>query len=113
MYVPPSKKRIELNEKIESLMKDYVSDTNLKWNSDVFTSASIAKVMLKKIGGPKTQFRIIHKIVRDVLKDWETKSYCDHIETTHYAHCKKTKMIFQFNKYGFSHLVPEVFPLPL
>jgi len=111
--VPPTKKRRELNEKLESLMKDYVSDTNLKWNSDVFTSASVAKVMLKKIRGPKTQFRIVHKIVRDVLKDWEAKAYCDHIETTHYAHCKKTKMIFQFNKYGFSHLVPDVFPLPL
>ncbi len=112
MDVPPTKKT-ELVNNIESLMKDYISDTNLKWNSDVFTSSSTTKVMMKKLGAPKTQFRIIHKIVRDILKDWEQKAYCDHIETTHYAHCKKTKMIFQFNKYGFSHLVPEVFPLPL
>ncbi|NVM54112.1 MAG: hypothetical protein HWN66_10465 [Candidatus Helarchaeota archaeon] len=109
----PSPKDDTQIQKIEALMKDHVSDTNFKWNSNVFTSSSIAKIILKAFRAPKTQFRIFHKTVRDILKKWEKLSYCEHIETTHYAHCKKTKMIIQFNNYGFSNLVPEVFPLPI
>lgn len=106
-------KSADLVSRIELYLKEYISDTNFKFSSEVFTSSSLTKIMMKKIHAPKTQFRIIHKIVRDILKSWAQKDYCDHIETTHYAHCKKTKMIFQFNKYGFSHLAPEIFPLPI
>lgn len=112
MILPLSKKE-SLLQKVEPIMKQYISDTNFKWNSNVFTSSSIAKVAMKTLKMPKTQFRIVHKAVRDILKDWEEKSYCEHVETTHYAHCKKTKMIIQFNTYGFASLVPEVFPLPI
>ncbi|MHA1267265.1 MAG: hypothetical protein ACTSRS_18655 [Candidatus Helarchaeota archaeon] len=109
----PIAKNEELKKKIESLLKDYISDVNFRYNSDIFTSSSLAKVILKKLRVPKTKFRIIHTHVRHILKKWEAKAYCNHIETTHYAHCKKTKMIFQFNRYGFSNLAPEVFPLPI
>ena len=94
-------------------MKHHISDTNFKWNSNVFTSSSITKVILRALKAPKTKFRIIHKVVRDILKEWKQKFYCEHIGTTHYAHCKKTKMIIRFNNHGFLNLVPEVFPLPV
>ncbi|MFX1297782.1 MAG: hypothetical protein ACFFD2_23415 [Promethearchaeota archaeon] len=109
----PAPKNKELIEKVESLMKDYISDTNFKWSSDVFTSSSLAKMILKTLGEPKTRFRIIHKIVRDIFKEWEEKSYCKHIETTHYAHCKKTKMVIQFSETGFRNIITVVFPLPI
>ncbi|MHA1276699.1 MAG: hypothetical protein ACTSQI_08850 [Candidatus Helarchaeota archaeon] len=105
--------REELIKKTEAIMKDCISEINFKWSSNVFTSSTITKIILKKLELPKTQFRIIHRIVRDIFKKWEEKSYCEHIETTHYAHCKKTKMIIQFNRYGFRNIVEVVFPLPI
>lgn len=110
--MPPVKRDQKLR-KVEAIMKDYITDTNFKWNSNVFTSSSITKVIMKTLREPPTKFRVIHKMVRDILKMWEEKSYCEHIETTHYAHCKKTKMIVQFSREGFINLVPEVFPLPI
>ncbi|MHA1649860.1 MAG: hypothetical protein ACTSYB_06685 [Candidatus Helarchaeota archaeon] len=109
----PNAKNDEFVRKIERIMKDHIAETNFKWNSDVFTSSSIAKIILKKLNEPKTRFRLIHKMVRDILKKWEEQSYCEHIETTHYSHCKKTKMIVQFNRHGLFNMVPEVLPLPV
>ncbi|MFX1297784.1 MAG: hypothetical protein ACFFD2_23425 [Promethearchaeota archaeon] len=80
----------ELIQKVESLMKDYISDTNFKWNNTVFTSSSLAKMILQTLYEPKTRFWIIQKIVRDILKEWDAKSYCKHIETTHYVYYKKS-----------------------
>ncbi len=94
-------------------MKDYISSTNFMFNSTVFPSSSITKVVLQELKEPKTRFRIIHRIVRTILKKWETLSYCNHIETTHYAHCKKTKMIVQFNNYGFSNFILKILPIPV
>ena len=113
MRILPTSKNEELIQKVETLMKEQISDTNFKYKSDVFTSSSLAKLILKALNFPKTKFRIIHKIVRDIFKEWEEKSYCTHIETTHYAHCKKTKMIIQFSEHGFREIITVVFPLPI
>ena len=113
ILLPAPKKNEELIRKVESLMKDQISDTNLKYQSDVFTSSSLTKIILKDLNFPNTKFRIIHRIVRDIFKEWEEKSYCTHIETTHYAHCKKTKMIIQFSEHGFRNIITMVFPLPI
>jgi hypothetical protein len=108
-------KNEKISEKIELTMKDYISTTNFQWNSDVFTSSSITKIVMKALKVQQTRFRLIHKIVRDILKKWAQKSYCIHIETTHYGHSQKTKMIVQFNNYGLTNLIliPEVLPLPI
>jgi len=110
-----SAKNEKMLNKIENIMRNYISTTNFHWNSDVFTSSSITKIVIKALKLQQTKFRIIHKVVRDTLKKWAKKSYCIHIETTHYGHSQKTKMIVQFSNYGLENLIliPEVLPLPV
>ena len=111
--MPPKKVSTHQQQIVEQIMKNYVSETYFKWNSAIFTSSSLAKIIMKELDEPKTRFRIIHRIVQTVLKKWEKESLCDHVETKYYANCRKTKMIIQFNDYGFSQFILKVLPLPV
>ena len=69
---------------------------NSKWQSNVFTSASIAKIIIKELNLPITRFRLIHKEVRKILMAWANQRLCVHMGTTHYTHSSKTKVIMEF-----------------
>ena len=86
----------EFDPKIEKILKDHINSVNSKWQSNVFPSSSLAKIVLKELNIPKTRFRIIHKEVRNILMNWAEKKLCVHIGTTHYTHSSKTKMIYEF-----------------
>jgi signal transduction histidine kinase len=109
----PAKRQNGQQQKIESIMKNYVSETYFKWNSAIFTSSSLAKRIMKELEEPKTRYRIIHRMVQNVLRKWEKDSYCEHVETKYYSNSRKTKMIIQFNDYGFSQFILKVLPLPV
>ncbi|MHA1697182.1 MAG: hypothetical protein ACTSXT_10085 [Candidatus Helarchaeota archaeon] len=82
---------------IEHVIEKYVLSINDKYNSHVFPSSLLTKVVMKELKiENKNKFRIYHSKVKKILNKWVNKEYCEHIDTTHYAHCKKTKMIYQF-----------------
>ncbi|MHA1271150.1 MAG: hypothetical protein ACTSPY_15255 [Candidatus Helarchaeota archaeon] len=97
---------------IEHIIESYVLSVNTKYNSHVFPSSQLTKVVIKELRiENKNKFRIYHTKVKEILKKWEQKDYCEHVDTTHYAHCKKTKMIFQFTdntfyKFNMYKLIP-------
>ncbi|MHC1591864.1 MAG: hypothetical protein ACXQS8_07250 [Candidatus Helarchaeales archaeon] len=85
-------------------MGEYIVSVNSKWQSNDFPSSSVAKTLLKVFKEKQTRFPIIHKMVKTILKNWEAQGICDHISTTKYAHCRKTKEIYRFDDEGFKKL---------
>lgn len=93
---PIDKKDKELMA-IEDIIEKHVLNINKKYHSDVFPSSGLTKVVMKELNiKNKNMFRIYHKKVKIVLKKWENRNYCEFIDNTHYAHCKKSKRIYQF-----------------
>ena len=86
----------DLDPQIEKLIKKHVNQVNSKWQSNVFTSASITKIIMKEMNVAPTRFRLIHKEVRKILMAWAERGLCVHMDTTHYTHSSKTKMIMEF-----------------
>ncbi len=86
----------DLDPQIEKLIKKHINQVNSKWQSNVFTSASLAKIIMKELNLSPTRFRLVHKEVRNILMDWAKKKLCVHMGTTHYTHSSKTKMIMEF-----------------
>ena len=97
---------------IENILETYVLSVHNKFNSDVFPSSQLTKVVMKELKiTNKNKFRIYHAKIKEVLKTWEAKNYCELITTTHYAHCKKTKNIYQFSentfyRFNFNKMIP-------
>jgi len=89
-------KTSKVNPQIEKLIKKHINQVNSKWQSNVFTSASITKIIMKELNVPTTRFRLIHKDVRNILMEWANQRLCIHMGTTHYTHSSKTKMIMEF-----------------
>ncbi|MBD3229427.1 MAG: hypothetical protein GF329_14680 [Candidatus Lokiarchaeota archaeon] len=82
---------------IEDIIEKHVLEVNKKYHSDVFPSSVLTKVVMKELDiKNKHMFRIYHKKVKTILKKWEKKNYCEFVDNTHYAHCKKSKEIYQF-----------------
>ncbi|MHA1231041.1 MAG: hypothetical protein ACTSRP_08885 [Candidatus Helarchaeota archaeon] len=110
----PEEKELKEILAIENIIEKYVLSVNKKYNSHVFPSSQLTKVVMKELGiENKNKFRIYHTKVKNILKRWELKNYCEHIDTTHYAHCKKTKMIYQFSDDTFYKFnIYKIIPIP-
>ena len=93
----------ENKEIISILMAKYIVANNSKWNSNDFPSSQIAKVVLKTFKN-KMSFPITHRIVKEILKDWQKDNICKYITTTKYGHCRKTKDIYRFDQQGLNKL---------
>jgi len=89
---------------IEWLMGEYIIGVNSKWHSDNFPSTQLAKVVLNITGRSKKDFSSTHRIIREILKEWEKKGFCEYVMTTKYAHCRKTKMIYHFPANGLKKI---------
>jgi hypothetical protein len=89
---------------IEWIIGKYIIGVNSKWNSDNFPSTQLAKVVLNITGQSKRDFASIHRLVREILTEWEEKSFCQYVTTTKYAHCRKTKMVYYFHPDGLKKL---------
>jgi hypothetical protein len=89
---------------IEWLIGEYIIGVNSKWHSDNFPSTQLAKVIINITGKNKGDFSSTHRLIREILKEWEQKGYCEYVTTTKYAHCKKTKMIFYFPAGGLQKI---------
>ncbi len=85
---------------IEWIKGEYIVGVNSKWHSDNFPSTQLTKVIISITGRNKRDFSSTHRLVREILKEWEEKGFCEYVTTTKYAHCRKTKMIYHFSSNG-------------
>lgn len=97
------------SRKFENIMMEYIIRTNSRYFSNVFPSTQLAKVVLDKLDEKKTKFPIIHKIIREILKQWEKNNLCIHVTTTKYSKSRtKTKEVYRFHQGGLNELKKEI-----
>ncbi|NVM54136.1 MAG: hypothetical protein HWN66_10585 [Candidatus Helarchaeota archaeon] len=89
---------------IEWLMGEYIVGVNSKWHSDNFPSTQLTKVVLNITRRSKRDFSSTHRVIREILRDWENYGLCEYVTTTKYAHCRKTKMIYHFPPSGLKKI---------
>ncbi|MHA1311159.1 MAG: hypothetical protein ACTSWR_03315 [Candidatus Helarchaeota archaeon] len=86
------------------LMAEFIVKNNSKWNSNDFPSSQITKVILKLLISDNITFPVMHRIIKEILKEWESQKICDYLQTTKYGHCRKTKEIYRFSSEGINKL---------
>ncbi|NHI93164.1 MAG: hypothetical protein EAX96_11730 [Candidatus Lokiarchaeota archaeon] len=102
-------KKLENNfELLEWLTGEYIVSVNSKWSSNDFPSSQLAKMILKILNKGKTNFSVFHRLVKEILKEWEVEHICSYVTTTKYAHSRKTKMIFRFDEEGIKKLKEKI-----
>jgi len=99
------KKRLSREKQaIEWIIGKYIIGVNSKWNSDNFPSTQLAKVVLNVTGQGKSDFSSMHRLIREILVDWQNTGFCEYVTTTKYAHCRKTKMVYYFPPAGLKKI---------
>ncbi|MFX0136241.1 MAG: hypothetical protein ACFFDN_21555, partial [Candidatus Hodarchaeota archaeon] len=74
-------------------------------SSNDFPSSQLAKLILKILKKPSSQFAITHTLVKKILQKWEQNGICKYITATKYAHCRgKTKIIYRFADDGLKKI---------
>ena len=63
----------------------------------MFPTPQIAKILLEKLKMKKTQFPILHKIIRTILSEWESQGICEYVTTTKSGRNRRTKYVYKFN----------------
>ena len=81
---------------IEDQLFDYINYVYRRWNSNIFPSSSLAKIIIKNLNESPKKYRLIHKNVKQVLNNWSKKGICKLIGMTSLPSGKKTKFIYQF-----------------
>lgn len=89
---------------LEWIIGKYIIGVNSKWNSDNFPSTQLTKVVLNITGQGKSEFSSMHRLIREILIVWQKNGFCQHVTTTKYAHCRKTKMVYYFPPDGLKKL---------
>ena len=65
-------RKLEANfELLEWLTGEYIVSVNSKWSSNDFPSSQLAKMILKILEKGKTNFSVFHRLVKEILKQWE------------------------------------------
>jgi DNA-binding PadR family transcriptional regulator len=86
----------EHREKFERVIIEYILFVNSTYGSNMFPTPQIAKIMVDKLQFKKTQFPIIHKIVREILNEWEQNGWVEYVTTTKSGRNRRTKFIYRF-----------------
>lgn len=81
---------------VEDQLLDYINDIYSRWNSNIFPSSSLAKIIVKNLKESQKKYRIYHVIIKKVLDNWSKKGLCKLIGMTSLPSGKKTKFIYQF-----------------
>jgi uncharacterized membrane-anchored protein YjiN (DUF445 family) len=100
-------KLLERREGFEWIIAEYVIDTNIKFKSNVFPTTQIAKIIMNKLAKKKTQYPILHKIVREIFKIWQKEDICETVSGG-ISNAKKTKRVYQISDYGISMLRSKI-----
>lgn len=106
-YQKGIEKLLEKKEGFEWIIASYLINTHNKFKSNVFPTTQIAKIVMNKMGKKKTQYPILHKIVREIFKIWTDEEICE-IARQKRRESKKTKMIYRITDYGFTVLKTKV-----
>ena len=83
---------------------EYLISVNSKYNSNIFPSTQIAKILLGNLKMKKTQYPIIHKVVREILNNWKENGLAELVTTAHSGRNKRTKKIYQFSPENLQQL---------
>lgn len=101
-------KLLKNKEIFEWIIANYMIDTHNKFKSNVFPTTQIAKVVMNKLGKKKTQFPILHKVVREIFSNyWLKEEICEVIDHSR-STSKKTKTVYRITDHGFSVLKSRV-----
>ena len=108
-------KKLKEEEKfIEWIIAQYVVSVNSKYHSYEFPSSQLAKLVLKILNKRATKFSINHRLVKEILKNWEKNGICNYITATKYSHCRgKTKEIYRFTDSGLIKLKEMIFDITI
>ena len=99
---------------VEDQLYDYINDVHRRWNSNIFPSSSLAKVLIKNLHEPRKNYRKFHSMVKNVLNDWSKKGVCKLIRMTSLPSGKKTKYIYQFEMDKIQDIqINELLPLAI
>jgi hypothetical protein len=87
-----------------AIIVEYITKVSSRYRGNEFTSSQLTKTILATAEMGCTRFPIVHRIVKDILAAWEVQGLCDHIATTKYSRCRKTKDTFRFTKKGLTEI---------
>lgn len=107
-YEKGIQKLLENSDGFEWIIVNYLIETYNKFKSTVFPTTQIAKVLMNKLNKKKSQFAIIHKIVREILMKYESQEICTKIEIKRNVESKRTKSVYQFSEEGFKILKSKI-----
>jgi hypothetical protein len=93
-----------LNRELTPIMVEYITRTNSRYRGNEFTSSQLAKTVVTATQLEKTRFPVIHRIVKEILREWEDRGLCIRISTTKYSRCRKTKDTYRFTNEGLTEL---------
>ena len=99
------KRKLEKQKDVlEYLIIEYILRVNSRYRSQEFPSTQVAKILLKQLGN-RDSFATTHRLVRDILREWDEKrGWCQKIAVTKYGHCRKTKTVYRFSEEGLQAL---------
>jgi len=106
-YEKGVKKLLENRDIFEWIISNYIVDIYTKFNSSIFPTTQIAKVLLNKLNRKKTQFGIIHKLVREIFKMYEEEEILEEIKEGRY-NPRKTKIVYRVNEEGIKILKSKI-----
>lgn len=104
-YEKGIKKILEKSDGFEWIIASYLVDTHDKFKSNVFPTTQVAKIVIDKLDKERTKFAVIHRIVREIFKNYEEEGLCEKLER---GRSKKTKKIYKFTEYGFKVLKSKI-----
>lgn len=107
-YEKGIQKLLENSDGFEWIIANYLIETYNKFKSTVFPTTQIAKVLMNKLNKKKSQFAIIHKIVRELMMKYEKEEICTKIEIKRNMESKRTKTIYKFSEEGFKVLKSKI-----
>lgn len=89
---------------IKAIMFDYITKINSRYHANEFTSSQLAKRVMNTTEIEKTRFPIVHRLVKETLREWEEQGLCTHISLTKYSRCRKTKDTYRFKTKGIKEI---------
>lgn len=108
------KKQVKINPIVIEIIQDYIIEVYQKWNSNVFPSSQLTKVVLARLEKPKSYYRIYHQMIKQILRKWEKQEICSYVETESEITQKSRKMFYQFSDNSIRGMqLEQIIPLPL
>lgn len=113
MSTRKKRRQIKINPKVEEIIQEYILEVNQKWNSYVFPSSQLTKIVMNSMSLPLSYYRIYHQMTKQILKKWERQDICQFIETESEISKKREKLLYRFSDNSIRQMMLyQLFPLP-